>query len=83
MADFEKIDNILGKLYYDPETGYGGIKALFRQAKAKGHKIPLAEIKRWLKEQDTYTLHKPIHRQFQRQKTRVTNIDEQFFIVIE
>ena len=54
MADFEKIDNILGKLYYDPKTGYGGIQALSRQAKAKGHKIPLAEIKRWLKEQDTF-----------------------------
>ena len=78
MASSEKIDNILGKLYYDPKTGYGGIQALSRQAKAKGYKIPLGEIKRWLKEQDTYTLHKPIHRQFQRQRTRVTDIDEQW-----
>ena len=78
MADFEKIDHILGKLYYDPKTGYGGIQALSRQAKAKGYKIPLGEIKRWLKEQDTYTLHKPIHRQFKRQRTRVTDIDEQW-----
>ena len=78
MASSEKIDNILGKLYYDPKTGYGGIQALSRQVKAKGYKIPLGEIKRWLKEQDTYTLHKPIHRQFQRQRTRVTDIDEQW-----
>ena len=78
MASSEKIDNILGKLYYDPKTGYGGIQALSRQAKAKGYKITLGEIKQWLKEQDTYTLHKPIHRQFQRQRTRVTDIDEQW-----
>ena len=88
MADFKKIkkgkvkeeevDQILGKIYYDPKTGYGGIQALSRQAKAKGYKIPLREIKQWLKEQDTYTLHKPIHRQFQRQRTRVTDIDEQW-----
>ena len=83
MASSEKIDNILGKLYYDPKTGYGGIQALSRQAKAKGYEIPLAEIKRWLKEQYTCMLHKPNHRQFQRQITRVTDIDEQFFIVIE
>ena len=31
-----------------------------------------------MKEQDTYTLHEPIRRQFQRQKTRVTDIDEQW-----
>ena len=41
MADSEKIDNILGNLYYDPKTGYGGIQALSRQAKAKGYNISL------------------------------------------
>ena len=54
MTDSEKIGNIFGKLYYDPKTGNGGLQALSRQAKAIGYKIPLAEIKRWLKEQDRY-----------------------------
>ena len=76
--EVDEVNDILEHLYYDPKTGYGGVQALSRQARAQGYKIPLGEIRRWLKEQDTYTRHKSIHRQFERQRTRVTDIDEQW-----
>lgn len=44
--------------------------------RARGHPISISEIRKWLKEQETYTLHKPIRRKFKRQHTRVTSIDE-------
>ena len=69
---------ILNKLYYNPKTGYGGVQALYRQVRRLGRKITLLRIREWLKEQDTYTLHKPIRRKFKRQQTRVTDMDEQW-----
>lgn len=46
-----------------------------------GHPISIAEIRKWLKEQETYTLRKPIRHKFKRQQTRVTGIDEQWQLV--
>ncbi|XP_062612992.1 uncharacterized protein LOC134274775 [Saccostrea cucullata] len=74
----KKVEDILKEIYYNPKRGYGGIQALYRQVRSLGHKISLKKIREWLKEQDTYTLHKPIHRKFRRQQTRVTDIDEQW-----
>ena len=74
----ENIDSVLEDIYYDPKTGYGGVQALYRQLRAKGYSISLSEIRKWLKEQEAYTLHKPIKRKFIRGQTRVTGIDEQW-----
>jgi hypothetical protein len=41
------------------------------------YRITLAQVREWVKEQDTYTLHKPIRRKFKRHRTKVTDIDEQ------
>lgn len=72
------LQTILQEIYYNPKTGYGGVQSLYRQVRARGHLISIAEIRKWLKEQETYTLHKPIRRKFKRQQTRVTGIDEQW-----
>lgn len=72
------LEDILREIYYDPKTGYGGVQALYRQVRAKGYPISLTDIRKWLKEQETYTLHKPIRRKLKRQQTRVTGIDEQW-----
>lgn len=57
MKKKEKIlQGILREIYYDPKTGYGGVQALYRQVRAKGYPIYLTDIRRWLKEQETYTL---------------------------
>ena len=74
----KNIDSVLEDIYYDPKTGYGGVQALYRQLRAKGYSISLSEIRKWLKEQEAYTLHKPIKRKFIRGQTRVTGIDEQW-----
>ena len=68
---------ILQDVYYDPKSGYGGVQALYRQVRARGHNISLKKIRQCLKEQKAYTLHKPIQRKFQRRRTRVTDIDKQ------
>lgn len=72
------LPEILAEIYYNPKTGYGGVQSLYRQLRAKGHSVSLSQIRNWLKEQDTYTLHKPIQRKFKREGTRVTDIDEQW-----
>lgn len=74
----EKIDTILEDIYYNPKTGYGGVQSLYRQLRAKGYSISVSQIREWLKEQEAYTLHKPIKRKFIREQTRVTGIDEQW-----
>ena len=45
--------------YYDPKRvrSYGGVAALRRV-------VPEQDVERWLSEQDTYTLHKPVRRRF-------------------
>ena len=68
--------SILRRVYYDPKKGYGGVQALYRQVRKHG--ITLAQVRDWVKEQDTYTLHKPIRRKFKRHRTRVTDMDEQW-----
>jgi hypothetical protein len=63
-------------VYYDPNKGYGGVQALYRQVRK--HQITLAPVLEWVKEQYTYTLHKPMRRKFKRHRTKVTDIDEQW-----
>ena len=45
----------LQQRYYDPKRvgSYGGVAALRRV-------VPEQDLERWLSEQDTYTLHKPV-----------------------
>lgn len=59
----EKIDTILEDIYYNPKTGYGGVQSLYRQLHAKGYSISLSQIRKRLKEQEAYTLHKPIKKE--------------------
>ena len=72
----QSVNKILQRVYYDPKTGYGGVQALYRQVRK--YNITLAQVREWVKEQDTYTLHKPIRRKFKRHRTKVTDIDEQW-----
>lgn len=65
----------LKRTYYTPHRpgSFGGISALKRVTKAKDH-----TIKRWLKHQDAYTLHKPVRRKFKRRRVMVGGIDHQW-----
>ncbi|GIY77274.1 putative uncharacterized transposon-derived protein F54H12.3 [Caerostris darwini] len=63
----------LDRTYYDPETGYCGIKELKRKTGIKQK-----EIKDFLHSQDVYTRFKPVIRKFKRRRVYVPGIDNQF-----
>lgn len=75
-----KLNALLSKLFYDPKShaGYTGLQTLYRAARKKTKKIKLDDVKRWLRRQQTYTLHKPIRRKFTRRKTVAAGIDYQW-----
>ena len=63
------------KIYYDPKQpgSYSGIKGVQRVTGYKAKKI-----KDWLSKQDTYTLHKPAYRKYQRRRVVVPGMDYQW-----
>src|SRR6266853_190092 len=65
----------LEKIYYDPShpAAYGGVASLVR---ATGLKPEV--VKKWLKGQSTYTLHKPARIRYSTRKYYVSGIDHQW-----
>ena len=63
--------------YYNPSSNgsFGGVKRLVNSVRLKPKKV-----KEWLLNQDTYTLHKPIRKRFQRRQTIVYGPRKQFQI---
>ena len=61
------------KIYYDPQTGYTGIKDLMRKTKLGKRKVET-----FLQKQETYTRHKPVVRRHPTRKVYVEGIDAQF-----
>jgi len=75
------MDDVLRDIYYDVQhpAGFSGVQALYKAAQKQTKKpITLNQVKAWLQEQKTYTLHKPIRRRFNRRKTVVGGIDYQW-----
>lgn len=70
----------LETLYYDANSpaAFTTVEPLFRLARERGLKITRRTIKDWLKEQDTYTLHRPARRRFIRNRVLVGGIDSQW-----
>ena len=69
---------LLSDLFYDPSVGYTWVQGLFKAAKKKKKSIKLDDVRKWLRKQNTYTLHKPIRRKFRRRQTVVGGIDYQW-----
>ncbi|RWR99765.1 hypothetical protein B4U79_03256, partial [Dinothrombium tinctorium] len=67
-------------LYYDPThpASFASIEKLYNFAKEKFPNVNKDEIKDWLSEQLTYTLHKQARKRFKRNKLLVSHIDEQW-----
>lgn len=67
------MDKHLEQLYYDPShsAGFSGARNLKEASEYKGKAID-----EWLQAQDTYTLHKPARKKFQRNKYIVYGINE-------
>jgi hypothetical protein len=59
--------------------GFGGAERLYRDVR-KEDKFAISpkQIKEWLMQQDTYTLHKPMRRHFKRNRVIVDGIDQQW-----
>ena len=73
----------LKKIYFDPkEPGSfsGPIKLLRRVRKEGRYDLSLKNIKEWLKEQDTYTLHRTRRQPKKRNRVYVEGIDSQWDI---
>lgn len=71
----------LSKIYYDPShpASYEGMKTLYNFVKKdKKYNISLTQIKKWLSEQDAYSLNKRVKRNFQRGRVIVSGIDDQW-----
>ena len=70
-----KYDKKLRKAYFDPKHpgGFGGLVRLSRETK-----IPLKDVKEWASRQLTYTLHKPVRKNYPREPIVVRGVDEQW-----
>ena len=63
------VDKYLKKLYYTPSQpgSLGGARKLYEAVKRDGkYKLTLADIKQWLSGQETYSLHRPARKNFER-----------------
>ena len=77
----KKMDKYLKDLYYNPSlpSSFGGVDRLMKQVRTEGNvSLKRHDLTEWLKGQDTYTLHKPILKNIQRNKTIVAGIDDQW-----
>lgn len=65
----------INKIYYDTShpAGYSSINKL---AKEMSGKMSKTEVKKWLENQETYTLHRPVQRKFSRNKYILSNYNE-------
>ena len=73
------MDEYLTQMYYNPKRSgaLGGVERLYRDVKKDGkYAISRAQLKKWLMKQDTYTLHKPARRHYERNRVIVGAIDE-------
>ena len=72
------IEELLTSVYYDAShpASFSGSQKLYVAVKSKG--ITLRQVKEFLKKQETYTLHFPVKRKFQRNKVFSPRIDHQW-----
>jgi transposase InsO family protein len=69
----------LSPLYYSPDQpgAYGGVDRLYARAKRLYPSLTRSNVVEWLREQDSYTLHKPTKQKFVRRSTIVAGVGEQ------
>ena len=72
--------NVLKKIYYDPKSpaGFSSVQKLYDVAKLELPKLTLSEVRRFLRGQITYTLHKQAKRKFKRNPVIVAHPGEQW-----
>lgn len=77
VLENKRIDplQLINEIYYDVAhpAGYSSIDKLTNALKGKMTKH---EVKKWLRSQETYTLHSPVQKKFPRNKYILSNINE-------
>lgn len=71
----------LKRLYHSPNlaSSLGGVDALYRYVRNEGrHQLTRRQIRRWLRGQEAYTLHHPVRYKYNRNRTLVSGIDDQW-----
>jgi hypothetical protein len=68
----------LERYYYDPSRpgSYGGSGNFLRALKRQSIEHDQNEVKEWMNNQETYTLHRPLRRKFKRNRVIVSGIDD-------
>ncbi|KAJ8036279.1 hypothetical protein HOLleu_20207 [Holothuria leucospilota] len=75
----EKLPDILRNIYYDAchPAGYRGIAEFLRHAMKRRSNTTREDVERWLRSEDTYTLHRRVRRKYERNRVHVHGIDDQ------
>ena len=71
----------LEKIYFDPSHpgSFKGVNKLHKAIKDEGkYTIPLNKVKRWLQNQESFSLHKPLCRAFPHLKVIVGGLNDQY-----
>ena len=78
-ANKDSLD-FLSDYYFDTKSpvAFTNRLALYREAKKRYPSLTLRQVKTWLQSKDTYTLHKPVHYNFPRNRVIVPGIDDQW-----
>jgi transposase InsO family protein len=81
----QNLEEAFKNVYYNVASpgSFGGIESLVRNVHQQMHgahslKYIRQRAREWLKSQDTYTLHRPLRLRFQRNRTIVYGIDDQW-----
>ena len=72
--------DFLSDYYFDTKSpvAFTSPLALYREAKKHYPSLTFHQVKTWLQSKDTYTLHKPVRKNFLRNRVIVTRIDNQW-----
>ena len=75
-----KLEQHLRDLYFNPKSpvAYSGLNKIWRKARDDGYKVSKSDVKSFLEDQSTYTLHKPSIKRFPFRKTMVSYTDQQW-----
>ena len=71
----------LKTLYFDitKPSAYAGARKFYKYVIQSGREeFSMSQVKKWLQEQETYSVHKPVIQKFKRRKVVVESIDEQW-----
>ena len=73
-------DNLLSKIYFDVQNpgSFGGVRKLYIEAKRINPNISYNNVKSWIENQLTYSLHKSIRNNFKRNRIIVQRKNDQF-----